>query len=159
MVKSETCRDAEILVKNPSPRPFGENFRDSKKWKQTLKKRDFETYQKCFRVFPFGTPAIGKGSCWELSRVTLYIQFYTRQANLQAQKRWVRLVACYSQTKSRPYPPRFYQWIDYLKNESISRSRNWCQIQSFISACVMSSEYFYFSSYTTTWKISAIWLA
>ena len=51
MVKSETRRDAEILVKNPSPRPFGENFRDSKKGKQTLKKRDFETYQKCFRDF------------------------------------------------------------------------------------------------------------
>ena len=51
MVKSETCRDAEILVKNRSPRPFGENFRDSKKWKQTLKKRDFETYQKRFRDF------------------------------------------------------------------------------------------------------------
>ena len=40
------------------------------------------------------------------------------------------------------YPPSFYQWIDYLKNESVSRSRNWCQIQSVISACVMSSEYF-----------------
>ena len=31
MVKSETRRDAEIPVRNPSPRPFGENFRDSKK--------------------------------------------------------------------------------------------------------------------------------
>ena len=31
MVKSETRRDAKILVRNPSPRPFGENFRDSKK--------------------------------------------------------------------------------------------------------------------------------
>ena len=40
------------------------------------------------------------------------------------------------------YPPRFYYWIDYLKNESVCRSRNWCQIQSGISACVMSSEYF-----------------
>ena len=40
------------------------------------------------------------------------------------------------------YPPRFYQWINYLKNESVSRSRNWCQIQSGIPACVMSSEYF-----------------
>ena len=43
---------------------------------------------------------------------------------------------------SQAYPPRFYQWIDYLKNESISRSRNWRWIQSGISACVMSSEYF-----------------
>ena len=40
------------------------------------------------------------------------------------------------------YPSRFYYWIDYLKNESVSRFRNWCQIQSGISACVMSSEYF-----------------
>ena len=30
MVKSETRREAEILVRNPSPRPFGENFRDLK---------------------------------------------------------------------------------------------------------------------------------
>ena len=43
---------------------------------------------------------------------------------------------------SQAYPPRFYQWIDYLKNETISRSRNWRRIQSGISACVMSSEYF-----------------
>ena len=27
------------------------------------------------------------------------------------------------------YPPRFYYWINFLKNESVSRSRNWCQIQ------------------------------
>ena len=39
---------------------------------------------------------------------------------------------------SQAYPPRFYQWIDYLKNESVSRSRNWCQIQSGFSACVMA---------------------
>ena len=31
MVKSKTRRDAEILVRNPSPRLFGENVRDSKK--------------------------------------------------------------------------------------------------------------------------------
>ena len=31
MVKSETCRDAEILVRNPSPRLFGKKFWDSKK--------------------------------------------------------------------------------------------------------------------------------
>ena len=43
---------------------------------------------------------------------------------------------------SQAYPPRFYQGLDHLKNESVSRSRNWCQIQSGISACIMSSEYF-----------------
>ena len=30
MVKSETRRDAEILVRNPSPRVFGKEFRDKK---------------------------------------------------------------------------------------------------------------------------------
>ena len=33
MVKSETLRDAEILVRNPSPRLFVKKFRDSKKVK------------------------------------------------------------------------------------------------------------------------------
>ena len=37
MVKSKTCRDAEILVRNPSPRLFGEKFWDSKKKKQPWK--------------------------------------------------------------------------------------------------------------------------
>ena len=45
MVKSKTCQDAEILVRNPSLRPF------QKSKKQTMKKRDFETYQKRFRDF------------------------------------------------------------------------------------------------------------
>ena len=38
MVKSETHRDAEILVRNPSPRLFGEKFRDSKKVKTNHEK-------------------------------------------------------------------------------------------------------------------------
>ena len=33
MVKSETRRDAKILVRSPSPRLFGKKFRDSKKVK------------------------------------------------------------------------------------------------------------------------------
>ena len=33
MVKSETPRDAEILIKNPSPRLLGKKFRDSKRVK------------------------------------------------------------------------------------------------------------------------------
>ena len=36
MVKSETCQDAEILVRNLSARLFGKKFRDSKKVKQTM---------------------------------------------------------------------------------------------------------------------------
>ena len=38
MVKSETRRDAEILVRNPSPRLFGETFRDSKRVKANHEK-------------------------------------------------------------------------------------------------------------------------
>ena len=38
MVKSETRRDAEILVRNPSPRLFGEKFPDSKKVKTNNEK-------------------------------------------------------------------------------------------------------------------------
>ena len=34
MVKSETRRDAETLVRNPSPRLFGKKIRDSKKVKK-----------------------------------------------------------------------------------------------------------------------------
>ena len=37
-------------------------------------------------------------------------------------------------------PPTFCQWIDYLKNEPVSRSRNLCQIQMGITTCEMSSE-------------------
>jgi len=51
MVKSEIRRDAEILVRNPSPRLFVKKFRDSKKVKTNHAKRDFETYQKRFRDF------------------------------------------------------------------------------------------------------------
>ena len=40
MVKSETRRDAEILVRNPSPRLFGEKFRDSKKVKKKTRKNE-----------------------------------------------------------------------------------------------------------------------
>ena len=72
MVKSETRQDAEILVRNPSPRLFGEKFQDSKKVKANHEKRDFETYQKRFRDFeilpkfsetaffevPFATPIV-----------------------------------------------------------------------------------------------------
>ena len=51
MVKSETHRDAKILVRNPSPRLFVKKFRDSKKVKPTMQKRDFENDQKRFWDF------------------------------------------------------------------------------------------------------------
>ena len=73
MVKSETRRDAEILVRNPSPRLFGEKFRDSKKGKTNHEKtrlRDLSKTPPRFRdpakIFPrttffdvlFATPII-----------------------------------------------------------------------------------------------------
>ena len=73
MVKSETRQDAEILVRNPSPRLFGEKFRDSKKVKANHEKtrlRDlsktlprFRDPAKIFRdppffEVPFATPQI-----------------------------------------------------------------------------------------------------
>ena len=47
----------------------------------------------------------------------------------------------YSQGMSN-VPPKILLMIDYLKNESVSRYHNYCQIQISIPACVMSSEYF-----------------
>jgi len=50
MVKSETRRDAEILVRKSEPRLFGKKFRDSQKVKtkhvETILPRPRETYQK-----------------------------------------------------------------------------------------------------------------
>ena len=40
MVKSETRRDAEILVTNPSPKLFGKKFRDSKRVKTNHEKNE-----------------------------------------------------------------------------------------------------------------------
>ena len=51
MVKSETRRNAEILAKNASARLLGRKFCDSRKVKQTMQKRDFETYQKHLQDF------------------------------------------------------------------------------------------------------------
>ena len=61
MVKSETRRDAEILVRNPSPRPFGKKFRDSKKVKTNHAKTEiWRSYQNfprpTFSEVPFATP-------------------------------------------------------------------------------------------------------
>ena len=73
MVKSETHRDAEILVRNPSPRLFGEKFRESKKVKTNHEKtrlRDLSKtlprFQDPAKIFPrttffdvpFATPII-----------------------------------------------------------------------------------------------------
>ena len=58
MVKSETCRDVEILVRNPSPRLFGKKFRDSKKVK-TNHARSCQNFPRptIFKV-PFATPNV-----------------------------------------------------------------------------------------------------
>ena len=51
MVKSKTRRDAEILVRNPSPRLFGEKFRDSKKVKTNHEKTRLRDLSKTFPRF------------------------------------------------------------------------------------------------------------
>ena len=51
MVKSETRRDAEILVRNPSPRLFSEKFRDSKKAKTNHEKTRLRDLSKTFPRF------------------------------------------------------------------------------------------------------------
>ena len=51
MVKSETRRDAEILVRNPSPRLFGEKFRDSKKVKANHEKTKLRDLSKTLPRF------------------------------------------------------------------------------------------------------------
>ena len=48
MVKPETCREAEILVRNPSPRLFGKKFRDSKKVKTNHAKTRLRDLSKTF---------------------------------------------------------------------------------------------------------------
>ena len=61
MVKSETRRDAEILVRNPSPTLFGKKFRDSKKVKTNHAKteisRSYQNFPRpTFSEVPFATP-------------------------------------------------------------------------------------------------------
>ena len=51
MVKFGTRRDAEILVRNLTPRLFGKKFRDSKKVKTNHAKTRLRDRQKCFRDF------------------------------------------------------------------------------------------------------------
>ena len=51
MVKSETRRDAETLVRNPSPRLFGKKFRDSKKVKTNHANTRLRDLSKRFRDF------------------------------------------------------------------------------------------------------------
>ena len=77
MVKSETRRDAEILVRNPSPRLFGKKFRDSKKTKNKpcknktsrLIKNTSEISRSCqnfprptFFAVPSATPSTAQGN-------------------------------------------------------------------------------------------------
>ena len=51
MVKFETRRDAEVLVKNPSPRRFGKKFRDSKKVKTNHAKKRLRDLSKTLPRF------------------------------------------------------------------------------------------------------------
>ena len=50
MVKSETRRDAKILVRNPSPRLFDKKFRESKKVQTNYAERRLQDLSKmCLR--------------------------------------------------------------------------------------------------------------
>jgi len=51
MVKSETRRDAEILVRNPSPRLFGKKFQNSKKVTTNHAKTRFRDLSKMLPSF------------------------------------------------------------------------------------------------------------
>ena len=51
MVKSESHRDAEILVRNPSPRLFGKKFRDSKKVKTNHAKTRLSRFRDPTKIF------------------------------------------------------------------------------------------------------------
>ena len=51
MVKSETRRDAETLIRNPSPRLFGKKFRDSKKVKTNHAKTRLQDLSKTLPRF------------------------------------------------------------------------------------------------------------
>ena len=67
MVKSKTRRDAEILVRNPSPRLFDEKFRDSKKVKTNHEKTRLRDLSKTLSRFrdptffelPLATSSLG----------------------------------------------------------------------------------------------------
>ena len=91
MVKSETRRDAEILVRNPSPRLFGEKFRDSKKVKTNHEKTRLRDVPKTFPRFrdpakifprptffdvPFATPIIKRKKLVQLLLFFFSLYFF-----------------------------------------------------------------------------------
>ena len=79
MVKSETRRDAEILVRNPSPRLFGEKFRDSKKVKTNHEKNKTSRLIKNISDI--------SRSCQNFARPTFFkVPFATPRLNQATQK-------------------------------------------------------------------------
>ena len=77
MVKSEIHRDAEILVRNPSPILFGEKFRDSKKVKTNHEKTRLRDLSKTFPRFRdpakiFRDPRFSRYHSPPLSRLHLF---------------------------------------------------------------------------------------
>ena len=78
IVKSETRRDAEILVRNPSPRLFGEKFRDSKKVKTNHAKTRLRDLSKTFPRFRdlakiFRDPRFSRYQVWRPSGVEHFL--------------------------------------------------------------------------------------
>ena len=51
MVKSETCQDTEILVRNSTPKFFGKKFEDSKKVKTNRAETRLQDLSKTFPRF------------------------------------------------------------------------------------------------------------
>ena len=91
MVKSETPRDTEILVRNPSPRLFGEKFRDSKKVKTNHEKTRLRDVPKTLPRFrdpakifprptffdvPFATPIIKRKKLVQLLQFFFFPLFF-----------------------------------------------------------------------------------
>ena len=88
MIKSETRRDAEILVRNPSPRLFGEKFRDSKKVKANHEKTRLRDLSKTLTRFRdpskiFRDPRFSRYHSPPLYIVSLHIQLNWKQVFVQ----------------------------------------------------------------------------
>ena len=75
-----------------------------------------------------------------MRREKISCRAFRRQKNILP----TRLLEILDDQKSPPpHPPSRVKWsASYLKNESFTRSRNWCQIQSGSPACAISSGYF-----------------
>ena len=56
------------------------------------------------------------------------------------------------------YPPRFYYWLDYLKNESVSGSRIFCQIQIGTDFCMRNEQWISNENFSVLGQIENLWM-